>query len=250
MASEILRFNFRGDELDVVRLPDGDVGVPLKRLCEVLGPDVEGQRQRLARAATLGAAWAALPSIKAVDATGGVRDLLILPRRSIPMWAATIDASRVSDEVRPKVIAYQDECADVLAAAFLTPAHAPAHPTELAGRPALLARLAGDVRLALLEGDEVAAATLHAALGRLLPHPALVTTSAALEDATARVLAFIHGANDAGHGPTAREVITGARIRKATGLAAIRALLGAGTVENRGEDYARFWVRSDKADVQ
>ena len=45
--------------------------------------------------------------------------MLVLPRPSIPMFAATLDASRVAPQRREKLVAYQNEAADVLAARFL-----------------------------------------------------------------------------------------------------------------------------------
>lgn len=51
--------------------------------------------------------------------------VIILPRRSIPIWAATLDASRCALEVQPKLVTYQDEAENVLAAAFLPGLHPP-----------------------------------------------------------------------------------------------------------------------------
>lgn len=122
--SAIVPFTFRGDELQVIRLADGDVGVPLRRLCEAVGVDPDGQLSRLSR--TPGQ-WATTSIMEVVAGDGKVRSVAILARRSIPMWAATLDVSRLaSTEAREKVIAYQDECAEVLAEHFLgarTPAH-------------------------------------------------------------------------------------------------------------------------------
>jgi hypothetical protein len=145
MSAAIVPFNFRGDSLDVVRLPDGDVGVSLRRLCETVGIDPEGQRQRLARLAASGARWAVACMTQATGSDGKTYSMLALPRRSIPMWAATVDASRCAPHVRPKLIAYQDEAADVLAAAFLGPSALP--------QPSVAAELA-DLR-DRIEGLEV-----------------------------------------------------------------------------------------------
>lgn len=54
-----------------------------------------------------------------VQVDGQGRAMVFLPRRSIPMWAATIDAGRVAEHVRTKIVAYQNEAADVLAEHFL-----------------------------------------------------------------------------------------------------------------------------------
>lgn len=115
----VVKFAFQGDELEVVRLPEGDVGVPLRRLCKIVEVDPDAQMSRLARAAELGARWATTSMMEVVAQDGKVRAMAILPRRSIPMWAATIDAARVSEAIRAKLIAYQDQAADVLAAHFV-----------------------------------------------------------------------------------------------------------------------------------
>ena len=113
-ACEVVRIQFHEDMLDVARLPDGDVGVSLRRMCEVMGLDADAQRKRLDRAAATGAVWATTVVMTAVAEDGKTRDMLFLPRASIPMWAATIDARRVREDVRAKVVRYQNEAADAL----------------------------------------------------------------------------------------------------------------------------------------
>jgi hypothetical protein len=135
MSAALVPFKFRGDDLEVARLPDGDVGVPFRRLCEVLGLDYSGQVQRLRRAAKRGpngepgARWATVGAVPTVGSDGKSRSMLMLPRRSIPMWAATVDAARVDPTVRPKLVAYQDEAADALAERFLAPPSPPPAPS-------------------------------------------------------------------------------------------------------------------------
>lgn len=113
-----VKFDFHGDELHVVPMADGDVGLVLKRLCESIGVDVDGQSQRLAKLASMGLQWAST-CVTQVQVGAQRRNVLVIPRCSIPMWAATVDLSRVKDGARAKLVAYQNECADVLAAHFL-----------------------------------------------------------------------------------------------------------------------------------
>jgi hypothetical protein len=47
VSAAIERFSFQGDALEVVRLPDGDVGLVLRQLCEVFDLDVDTQRTKL-----------------------------------------------------------------------------------------------------------------------------------------------------------------------------------------------------------
>lgn len=118
----IVPFTFEGDSLDVVRLPDGDVGVSVRRLCDAVGLNPQAQVRRLEREAENGARWATAAVMAAVAADGKTRDVVVLPRRSIPMWAATVDTRKARPEVRAKLVRYQDAAADALAAAFLAPA--------------------------------------------------------------------------------------------------------------------------------
>jgi len=158
----IVPFTFEGDSLDVVRLPDGDVGVSVRRLCDAVGLNPQAQVRRLEREAENGARWATAAVMAAVAADGKTRDVVVLPRRSIPMWAATVDTRKARPEVRAKLVRYQDAAADALAAAFLAPA-APAAPSMDAKLDRLLDAMAAQTG---------AVAGLMATVGTLLARPA------------------------------------------------------------------------------
>jgi hypothetical protein len=109
-----------------VRLPDGDVGVSLRRLTEAVGVDLSAQHQRLRHLAAMGVSWATMVVITTVANDGKPRPMALLHRKSIPMWAATLDLGRVGTRARrrgiiEKLVRYQNECAEVLAAHFLAP---------------------------------------------------------------------------------------------------------------------------------
>jgi hypothetical protein len=93
---------------------DGTVHVVVRRFCDVLGVDAEGQRQKLSKAE-----WATTCVIKAVAEDGKTRELFCLDLDSLPMWLVKIEPGRVKPEVRPKLIRYQRECARVLRDHFL-----------------------------------------------------------------------------------------------------------------------------------
>lgn len=124
-AVEVVAFDFDGDNLDVVRLPDGDVGVCLRRLSDAVGVDHSTQHKRLRRAAAAGGRWATVVVLTTVANDGKSRRMTVLPRRSIPMWAATLSFNHVRKShrrrVTEKLARYQDRCADVLADHFLGP---------------------------------------------------------------------------------------------------------------------------------
>lgn len=99
---------FHGDKLQAVQAT-GSVWVVVRRVCEALGIDESGQRQKLKEKA-----WATTELISAVAEDGKVREAFAIHLDSLPMWLATIEPSRVRPEVRAKLIAYQRECARVL----------------------------------------------------------------------------------------------------------------------------------------
>lgn len=93
--SQLVRVDFHGDSLECLRNDEG-VWVSLKRVCEAVGVDQDGQRRKLA-----GKPWASteLMSVQ-LDGEGQRREMMMLHLHSLPMWLATIDAERVSDEVK------------------------------------------------------------------------------------------------------------------------------------------------------
>jgi DNA-binding XRE family transcriptional regulator len=128
----------------VVPLLDGsDVGVSLRRLCEATPVDFASQTTRLARAAKKGACWAVVAKMTTTGADGKQYTMLVLPRRSIPMWAATVSLAKVREDLRPgatkKLARDQDECAEALADRFLGPRYRAAPAASLPQAPAAAA---------------------------------------------------------------------------------------------------------------
>lgn len=91
---------------------DGKQWAALKPMCDTIGIDYAAQLRRLKRRSWAGIAVTAIPS------AGGVQQTTVIDRSSIPMWLATVDERRVSDEAKPKLVAYQREAADALDAYF------------------------------------------------------------------------------------------------------------------------------------
>jgi hypothetical protein len=115
---------FYDDELTAVRLENGEVYVPVRRLCDNLGVDWSAQRQRLSRDEVLkdalkGVVITTTPSL-ADSRGGGPQEVLCLPLDLIPGWLFGIQPSRVKDEIRPKLTRYRRECFRVLWDAFKT----------------------------------------------------------------------------------------------------------------------------------
>jgi hypothetical protein len=114
----------RGDEITAVLVENDDgqhVYVPVRPLCDYLEVSWAGQRQRLQRDPVLGEA---LRSIRVTQARAGEQggtittEMLCLPLKLINGWLFGINANRVREDLREKVIQYQRECYDILAEAF------------------------------------------------------------------------------------------------------------------------------------
>ena len=90
---------------------EGIVRVAMKPICQSIGLEWHGQRQRINRHPVLskGAVMITAPS------KGGIQRLLTLPLNKLNGWLFGIDTNRVKPEIRKRLVAYQAECFDVLA---------------------------------------------------------------------------------------------------------------------------------------
>lgn len=106
--------SFYGDELIAVQQPDGTIFVQFARLCENLGVGREGQVRRVGRHDVLKQGLVTLT----VQTEGGQQQAQCLKLSLLPLWLSGLQASRVKEELREKLIHYQNEAADVLWQAF------------------------------------------------------------------------------------------------------------------------------------
>jgi hypothetical protein len=106
--NRIVEVPFYAELVQAVR--EGEtVWVIVKRVCEALGIADQSQAAKLKEKA-----WATTTLIVAVAEDGKNREVFCLDLDSLPMWLATIEPSRVKEEARFKLAAYQRECARVL----------------------------------------------------------------------------------------------------------------------------------------
>jgi hypothetical protein len=110
--ASLVKFNFRGDVLDVVTTSVGAYA-SVRKVCSALGVDFSGQLQKLKTDDAIGVEMIATPS------RGGMQQVACIELRFLPLWLATIHPSKVRPSVKPKLVAYKRECADVLADHFL-----------------------------------------------------------------------------------------------------------------------------------
>lgn len=113
---------FYDDEITAVRLDDGRVFVPIRPICDLLGVSWDGQRQRINRDPVLSdVAMSAVITHADIDSSSRrprTSEMTCLPLDFISGFLFGINAGRVKDEVRDRLIRYQRECYAVLAEAF------------------------------------------------------------------------------------------------------------------------------------
>ncbi len=106
--SGLVRVPFHGDEIECVREGD-NVWMSIPRACGNIGIAEHGQIAKLRQKT-----WARVQTICTPDSRGVSQDTWCLHLDSVPMWLATIEPSRVSENAREKLASYQLECARVL----------------------------------------------------------------------------------------------------------------------------------------
>lgn len=105
---------FYGDELAAVQQPDGDIFVLFGRLCDNLGLVQQAQVRRIRRHAVMSEGLVNLT----VQTPGGPQIVQSLRLDLLPLWLAGVQAERVKEAVREKLVRYQREAAFVLWEAF------------------------------------------------------------------------------------------------------------------------------------
>lgn len=150
MKHDLTTVDFHGATLIAVRgETPTETLVAMKPVAEGMGLDWEGQRQRIGRHPVLskGACEIQVPS------AGGMQAMTALPLSKLNFWLATIQPNKVPNlDTRARILAYQEECADVLFAHFFGKAKASAAPSQ-AQKLALIreARLCGFTKPELQE---------------------------------------------------------------------------------------------------
>lgn len=121
--SEIVHIPFRGDDLLAIEV-NGKPHVAFKPVVFALGLDYSAALQRLKRQH-----WAATAVTTIPDGNRSVQQVVTVDVKTLLMFLATVQTSRVAEAMRPKLVAYQSEVADVIEA-YWTRGHA-ANPRAL-----------------------------------------------------------------------------------------------------------------------
>lgn len=105
---------FYDDELDAVRAEDGQIYVSIRKMCDALGLDSQGQTQRIRRHEIL----ADGERVCELHTQNYKRDNFMLRTDLVPLWLSGIRAKAVKEAIRPKLERFQKEAAKVLWEAF------------------------------------------------------------------------------------------------------------------------------------
>jgi len=112
--ADLVKIGFHGDEIWAVKDETGSGWAVVKRMCEMLGIQPHGQVEKLGSSP-----WATTQNICVVAEDGKFREMACISIDSVPLWLATIHASKVRPEVREMLVKLQREARDVLADHFL-----------------------------------------------------------------------------------------------------------------------------------
>lgn len=115
---------FYGDMLTIVLVQmeeEAHILVPIRPICENLGVDWSGQRQRINRDPVL-SKWVRFVGITPTNpedaSKGGNPNMLCLPLDYLSGFLFGINAARVKEELRERLITYQERCYRVLSEAM------------------------------------------------------------------------------------------------------------------------------------
>lgn len=110
---------FYGDEIQGVVIKSTPLGraifVPVRPLCTFLGIDWPGQRRRINGDTVLSEVVKPIE----VSTAGGPQVMQCIPLEYLNGWLFGINANRVRDDIKERVLLYQRECYKVLAGHFL-----------------------------------------------------------------------------------------------------------------------------------
>jgi hypothetical protein len=123
MNTQLISVPFHGQSLLATLVNDVPY-VALKPICENIGVDWEGQRQKINRHPVLKQVACMIKATSlGQDGKSYFVETLMLPVKFLNGWLFGIDSNRVKPEIRDRLIAYQTECFEVLANHFMPKAN-------------------------------------------------------------------------------------------------------------------------------
>lgn len=124
------QFDFYGDSLIAVIIDGREVALPIRSVCNAMGLDAQSQSERLREHDVLS------QGLRVVKVPMGnrVQSVLAISRRYLAFWLATVTPNLVADDIRPKLVRYQEELVDLLDALY---GEGSTQPTTAPGEPSL-----------------------------------------------------------------------------------------------------------------
>lgn len=189
------QFDFYGDSLLAVIIDGREVALPIRSICAAIGLDAQSQSERLRAHDVLSQG---LRVVK-VPIGNRVQSVLAISRRYLAFWLATITPNLVAEDVRPKLVRYQEELVDLLDALY---GEGSTQPTTAAGEPSLatlsqqLAAILAELRAtreALLAAqrrtdEHIAAQNVRLSAVEELLNERLITLAGQLDETQQRLL--------------------------------------------------------------
>jgi len=105
-------FEFYGEVFKAYLADNRHWYIPLQDVCQSLGVDTNGQRQRILRDEAIQDRLVNLPLETPYQDTTRIREVACLNLRGLPYWLGTIDAKRIKEQHRKKVILFKREFAE------------------------------------------------------------------------------------------------------------------------------------------
>lgn len=90
-------------------LVDGQPRIVLRHAVESIGLDYSSQLRKLRDRS-----WANCGAVATVATDGKTRQMVVVDEKTFLMWLATVNETKVAEEVRPTLIAYQSETTDMV----------------------------------------------------------------------------------------------------------------------------------------
>lgn len=110
--NQLIQVPFRGDVIEATQDERG-VFVSLRRCCENLGLAMEGQLAKLKRKS-----WAVMKEIVMTASDGKQYPMVGISLDTLPGWLFSIEARKVREEMRERLLMYQKDAANALADHF------------------------------------------------------------------------------------------------------------------------------------
>jgi hypothetical protein len=228
---------FYEDVITAVRANDGNIYVPIRPICDLLGVDAAAQRRRVQRDPVLSAEARPCDVVTASQGQPDQRRLMLcLPLDFISGFLFGISAQRVKPEIKDRLIRYQKECYKVLAEAF--------QEGRLTSEPSFDDLLANDTPAA--QAYKMASAIMQMARQQLILEAQLETHAMQLTDHESRLEEIEATLGDPGQHVTPDQAMQISQAVKTVAIA-----LGKKTKRNEfgavyGELYRQFGVTSYK----